>query len=194
MCRRPVALGGVRKTGLLTQWTLGSRAEVLRRREGGTRGPAAAEAGAALAAPDTSGAADWHPPVLRRLPVPGRPGGPMLRGSSPWTSPRSPRPGGTTRSCRAVSTTTSRHGPRGTRPPWSWAPGRTPTGPAHRYRWPGASTHSMAGHDEASLTATDPPGTVAVRPSPVAPFECDRALTWQVCPGRRSASGATDGC
>ncbi|MFJ4845739.1 CocE/NonD family hydrolase [Streptomyces sp. NPDC088733] len=78
-----VARDGARETGLLTQWTLGLGADVLRRRGVG----GAQAAAAALAALDTPGTADWHPPVLRRLPVPGRPDGPPLRRVSPADLP-----------------------------------------------------------------------------------------------------------
>ncbi|MFF3562410.1 CocE/NonD family hydrolase [Streptomyces sp. NPDC002574] len=81
-----VARDGVRETGLITQWTLGLGAEVLRRRGADAR--VTAELDAARVALDTPGAAgDRHPPVLRRLPVPGRPDGPALRGVSPADVP-----------------------------------------------------------------------------------------------------------
>ncbi|WP_328911747.1 MULTISPECIES: CocE/NonD family hydrolase [unclassified Streptomyces] len=85
-----LARGGAPELGLVVQWTLGLGHDVLARRYAhapARRTRALRELTRAQNTLDRS----WTPPVLRELPVPGRPGGPPLRPRDPdRTPPRTP--------------------------------------------------------------------------------------------------------
>jgi putative CocE/NonD family hydrolase len=93
-----VARGGVPERGLLAQWTLGLGFDVLRRRYAAATPERRralgewADALSALHARAGAAPAAWAPPILRELPVPGRPGGPALRPvfDGPTARPRLP--------------------------------------------------------------------------------------------------------